>query len=68
MYEPYHIPILQQLKAKRWIYKEAIKCDLNKKQLDEALEELAKLNLIHLGVGNVLLSSKGDAFLKASGG
>jgi hypothetical protein len=68
MYEPHYLVILDQLKGKRWVYKDAIKCDLNKKQLDEALEELARLHLIHLGVGNVLLSSAGEVYLKADKG
>ncbi len=68
MYEPYHLIILEQLKGKGWTYKDAIKCDLGKKQLDEALEELATLHFIHLGVGNLLISSKGDTFLKTKAG
>jgi hypothetical protein len=68
MYEPYHLIILEQLKGKGWVYKEALKCDLPKKQLEEVLEELSALHLIHLGVGNVLLSSKGDVYLKTNAG
>ncbi len=68
MYEPYHLIILEQLRGKGWTYKETLKCDLGRKQLDEALEELATLHLIHLGVGNLLISSKGDNYLKAKAG
>jgi hypothetical protein len=68
MYEPYHFIILEQLRGKGWTYKEALKCDLDKKHLDEALEELATMHLIHLGVGNLLISSAGDAYLKTKAG
>jgi hypothetical protein len=63
MYEPYYLIVLEQLSYNRWINKKDINCDLAGEQLNLLFEELSSLHYIHLGVGNLLLSSKGYSYL-----
>jgi hypothetical protein len=63
MHEAYHLIILNQLKGKGWVYKKSLQTSLDKKQVEEVLHELSHLGLIHLGTGNLLLSSKGESYL-----
>jgi hypothetical protein len=63
MHEAYHLIILSQLKGKGWVYKKSLRTDLDKKLLDDVLHELSTLGFIHLGTGNLLISSKGESYL-----